>query len=622
MTAQELQCLLPPFNGNTDIIVREQDDKDIIRQVLKAHTLCASQYDAIAPKFAMLPEPVIYDELFNFCMNNLPYTAESGEYQSTRTPAGILATVKAMGVDCKHYSGFIGGVLDAVGRLTGRPFDWNYRFAGYETENESDMDHVYIVAVTDYGDELWLDPAPVKNIGLGYTYYVKRKFNDRFVIPTCHKDKFVKSMLVHLSGPTMGDVTSDASTQALNAVEPGLGDAVQQGLSVLPDGDIKDFLQSFLKDPGGAIITLIKGRKYTEGDYRLGEYYMRNILGMSQLQRWENVPNGYVPQAWLFFSTAMGVRVRTSDDMDALCGYANTPAERAQKYLVRDIRDTPDISLEAATRAAYLMGEPSYGGLFSIYQHRDSKWPLSVFSALPYIYPIPGAVPNEQFTGMHPILGKQFVNGYPVDYTGIRYRSQTDHTPQDVTTAAPTDGGGLPLPGGPSPVSPEIPQPDKAALPVLPILLLAGGVLFAANQPKKGGKRVRGARTKNNTWLWVALAVGGYWVYTQVSPTEKRNKLLAWSNMLTDPIRRNIWAAGIQAMGDSEVNDLYDYLFNYELPQQPVPGELLVANNTIWHKYAIPDFSDVMSINLGTILTPSLPSTSPAQLNYNPEAAL
>ncbi len=620
MTAQELQCLLPPFNGNTDIITREQDDKDIIRQVLRAHTLCESQYDAIAPKFAHLQEPAIYHELFNFCIKNLPYIAESGEYQSTRTPAGILATVKTMGVDCKHYSGFMGGVLDAVGRLTGRPFDWNYRFAGYQTELEKDMDHVYIVAVAGNGEEYWLDPAPVKVDGFLSTTYIKREFNDRFVIPKCWKDKFVKPMLVHLSGPsTMGEASLTDSV-------PGLGAAVQQGMSVLPDGDVKDFLQQFLKDPGGAIIQLIKGRTYTTGDYKLGEIYMRNILGMSQVQRWEVVPDGYVPQAWLFFSTAMGVRVRTSDDMDALCGYANSPAERAEKYINRDKRDTADMSMEAATRAAYLLGEPSVGGLFSIYQHRDEKWPLDIFSALPYIYPIPGAAPNEQFTGLHPILGKQFVNGYPTDYTGVRYRSQVDKTPQTITTAAPTDGQGLPLPGGPASLPPDTPpdseSPTKASIPVLPMLLLAGGVLYAANQPKKGGKRVRGASRGSSAFKWIGIAIAGYLVYQHFSPAEKRKKLLAWAVMLTDPIRRNIWNAGINAMGDSEVSDLYEYLFTYELPQQPVPGDLLVANNAIWRKYAIPDFSDVMSINLGTILTPSLPNASPAQLNYNPEAAL
>ncbi len=99
----------------------------------------------------------------------------------------------------------------------------------------------------------------------------------------------------------------------------------------------------------------------------------------------------------------------------------------------------------------------------------------------------------------------------------------------------------------------------------------------------------------------------GLFVYSRKSPAEKRSELMAWASMLTDPYRKATWNTGILAMSDVDVSNLYDYLFNYELPAKPVPVDLLVTNNLLWNKYNIPDFSDVMSINLGTIVTPSLP---------------
>src|SRR5882724_7473888 len=551
MNIPELQALLPPFDAYAEVIVPEQSSRDIIREVMGAHKEFSYQYDCIAPVFAKYKDDDLCHRLFDFCKQNLKYVAESEVYQSTRSPSGILATRNIIGVDCKHYSGWIAGVLDAIGRYNGKMYDWNYRFAGYE--NDRDRDHVFVICVLDSGKEIWIDPAPIWDKGI--SSYVKREYNDRFVIPKCETDKYLKPMLVRLSGASMGDASE--STQALNEVEPGLGDAVNKAISTLPDGDIKYFLQSFMKDPGKAIITLIKGRTYTIGDYSVGEMYMRNILGMTQVQSWQQVPDGYVPQAWLFFSAAMGVRIRTNTDLDALCGYANTRTERAQNYLTRLPEETHDISMEAAVRAAYMFGEPGYDGLFSIWQNRDNKWPMSVFNVLPYVYPVPGAVQDENFTGMHPVLGKQFVNGYPIDYVGPRYISQVSHELQPGSNSGGSSTPGTTVPN-PSNVltpgyTPPAPPPAKAGMDILPNVLLAGVGAFIAFGGKGKNKGIHGP-SKPGGWLALgALLIGGYMWYESTTPAHKRSKLVDYANGIGDALRRGKWQAGLSLMSDPEI---------------------------------------------------------------------
>jgi hypothetical protein len=62
-------------------------------------------------------------------------------------------------VDCKHYSGFIGGVLDAINRTGEYYYDWDYRFAS-ESLIQPAPHHVFIVIKGSDGKEVWVDPVP------------------------------------------------------------------------------------------------------------------------------------------------------------------------------------------------------------------------------------------------------------------------------------------------------------------------------------------------------------------------------------------------------------------------------------------------------------------------------
>jgi hypothetical protein len=536
MTAASLLEMLPPFEGKDMLITDRQDVDDIIQVMLSRHKKFAAAYDTIAAEFMGGSVKQICKRLYDWARKNIPYVVEDKERQTVRSPSGILATARFWGGDCKHYASFIAGVLDAIGRLTGNRIDWCYRFAEYEIgTSDPDTWHVFVVVYPDTNYELWVDP-------------VFNTFNTRTPRPWHWEDQKPKSMALYqvsgigkalpfvsttivrrsqgtmtpgdndcasCGGASVGDASSN--TAALDAVEPGLGTAINQGLSTLPDGDVKDFLQGLLSNPQQAIMQLIKGRTYTSGDYKLAEYYMRNILGMSNVQRWEQVPDGYVPQGWAFFTTALGIRIRTSDDLDMIAGYADTPQQRAANYFTREPLETQDISHAAAERAAYLVGEPGFNGLFSIYKNRDTKWPLSIFKAQDYIYPIPGVLQNGPlFTGTHPITGQVFVDGYPNTYTGTRYTNQLYTTLQSATTSVP----GATTPGTPG--TPAVPGSGSNAASQFaalnPLLLLAVGgtaiyMLTGKSHPPAHRRKVSGVKKKSNTGAVVALALLGVGIY-------------------------------------------------------------------------------------------------------------
>jgi hypothetical protein len=548
MPGQGILAKLPPFQGEEVVLVNEQDIDDIVHGVLTRHNKYAWHYDLIADEFLGGDEYDISKRLFDFVKRSIPYEIESKDRQTVRSPAAILVMSDYWGGDCKHYASFIAGVLDAIGRITGDPINWVYRFAGYNILEPKNLGHVFVVVNPDPNDRdagIWIDP-------------VLDEFNTRYPWPWYSKDKRPKNSmsLVQVSGfpksisnnvvtrrltssenatgggGCVGDAT--AVTSALDEVEPGMGTAIGQAMSVLPEGDVKDFLQGLLSNPQKAIMQLITGRTYTSGDYKLGEYFMRNILGMSNVQRWEQVPDQYCPQAWAFFTTAMGVRVRTSDDLDALCGYASTRQARAANYLLRG--QTADISQAAAERAAYLLGEPGFDGLFSVYKNRDIKWPMSVFNGLPFIYPIPGVLQDGPlFTGVHPVTGETFSNGYPASYTGPRYVSQKSTVLQSALTlpgGSTTPAATTPPAGTPGATNANVSVLDLAKANPITAVVIVGAGLYALSQgglkPKKA-RYVRGIGKNKIVW-YAGGAVALYFllrkkpaVTTTTDPTATTN---------------------------------------------------------------------------------------------------
>lgn len=158
MDKQILIDVLPPYQDKWVLVNPDQDVNDIIRDILDRHEQFREYYDKIALFFDGDSIDSICNGLYNFCKKNIRYVEEKDSKQTTAIPTGIL--IRGYG-DCKHYASFIGGVLDALNRLTERKINWCYRFASYEFFQKQPH-HIFVIVKTKSG-ELWIDPTPGAN---------------------------------------------------------------------------------------------------------------------------------------------------------------------------------------------------------------------------------------------------------------------------------------------------------------------------------------------------------------------------------------------------------------------------------------------------------------------------
>lgn len=158
VSAQYLLGKLPAFKGQEILVKKHQDTTDIIKEMMKAHKLHASDYDKISNFFWKGNLKATCQFIFDFLKRNVKYSIEPDSRQSVKSPAGILATgyYNKGYNDCKHYSQFFSGVLDSLKRK-GKNIDWFYRFANYRIYTTAPQ-HVFVVA-TDGKNEYWCDPV-------------------------------------------------------------------------------------------------------------------------------------------------------------------------------------------------------------------------------------------------------------------------------------------------------------------------------------------------------------------------------------------------------------------------------------------------------------------------------
>jgi hypothetical protein len=201
---------LPAYKKEFVLIQNKQTVHDIVREVLEAHKVFAGDYDEIAEDFWTGDIVTTCKALFDFCKDNINYKIEHEGKQTTKSPAAILA----MGFgDCKHYAGFIGGVLSAIERRYNIKIEWRYRFAAY-SGSKAEPEHVFIV-VKSGKEILWVDP-------------VLKKFNERLQ-PLAYTDKKAIGMLSRVSG--IGETKNYPVSDVLDSIEyneqPGLYHAIQ-----------------------------------------------------------------------------------------------------------------------------------------------------------------------------------------------------------------------------------------------------------------------------------------------------------------------------------------------------------------------------------------------------------
>jgi len=403
VTRAQLLKALPPFQDKYIVIAEEQEVKrDIIPEMVDGYKAFERFYDKIGKFFESGTLEETCEKLYAFCKENIAYREETVDWQTSALPTAILEWGEG---DCKAYASFIGGCLGAISRATDTFIDWQFCFASYKRWKRTPY-HVFVVVNTPEG-LLWVDPTPgAADMEPRHTIYARPY--DEYIAGVDEGGE-----LVYTIGTTTtpAPVLDPQRVALLNSVSPGLGTSVASAMASLPEGNVKRFLRDMYSagpTPWAgiqAVIKFLQGRTYTSGDYWNGETFMRNILGRSDIQGRNQVPDSMVPISWEFMSAAYGVRMRTEGDFEAL-------SRSTEEYLTREPTETAGITSEQAERARRILLGPA-----NPWNNRNIKWDLSWFNAEPYIYPVPGGAPGTGFTGTHPVLGIPFVDGYPVEDT-------------------------------------------------------------------------------------------------------------------------------------------------------------------------------------------------------------
>lgn len=143
---------LNPFGGRKNIIVHEQGTNDIIKAILAAHKIYATDYDKISQYFWTGDVKTTCLKIWKFLKQNIKYIIDSETSQKIMSPAAILAY---QGNDCKNYSLFTIGILDSLKRNGLITNILCYRFASYKILDE--IPHHVFGVVKIGNDELWID---------------------------------------------------------------------------------------------------------------------------------------------------------------------------------------------------------------------------------------------------------------------------------------------------------------------------------------------------------------------------------------------------------------------------------------------------------------------------------
>lgn len=396
-----------PYRGRKEIVKKKQTVRDIMREVLDAHHVFARDYDQLADVFIGDSVRTSAKKLFNFCKQNIKYRMESDRLQTTRSPGGILYLRHG---DCKHYAGFIAGVLDAIRRRTGKNFPLAYRFANYDIF-ETEPAHVFVVVGT--GDkELWIDP-------------VLQEFDTRNPQPINYTDKKLPMALVRISGapnrkiglnlasiftPVADSLTSPAPAptgtggqfaNAYDAAASQLGKTADLAVSTIPFYSLaKGLIENFFGKGGisdwltpSGILNEIKyaivGRQYRGDQYWLGEKFRYYVLGEDIHTRDADVVgDATVQTAITVFSTGFGVPIESYEDILNLQKGADAYIARYTRWGARP----ETISRPAVERAVRLRRSFFPEQLEGNYRKPGGppqKWDMNKFNDIPLVAPIP-----------------------------------------------------------------------------------------------------------------------------------------------------------------------------------------------------------------------------------------
>jgi hypothetical protein len=185
-----------------------------------------------------------------------------------------------------------------------------------------------------------------------------------------------------------GTSTEVAAVQNAMSKAVPIANAVYQVLNLLPEGELKSWLTANPVAFWTKIFALIKGRKYTSGAYVLGERMNDQIYCNGNIDR-RQVSDEMVTMAYTIFNQLFGVRIDTSEDLDALdygvLAYKNRPVSQG-------------LSDDAIERAVYLKQH-----YYPIATYNKACWDLRYFEVFPLVDRIPDHEIGKWYSG--PLLG-------------------------------------------------------------------------------------------------------------------------------------------------------------------------------------------------------------------------
>lgn len=327
-------------------LVDKQTVGDIIAAVKAKHIQCAADYDKIYLAFDDDSVINICYNLWSFCKKNFNYVIEDEDAQITSCPYTILSNGV---VDCKNYSLFIAGVLDAFKRH-GRKLTWRFRFASYDLFDPS-PGHVFVV-VNPSTTDIWVDPVlDTFNEHLFYWYKKDREvktgasiagINHGFSskIGSSAEQNLLDQLHQYTEG-LVGAITLTQQTNTFNAITKqfvqgitGNVPGIAQGLAFLGKAStvinndfgpgspaamlFADYAANPLLFPISAIQTLFNGRTYNTDQYWGAAYYYYHVLGKANYTNQTAVSDSQVIPALKWFIDRTGVFISGREHIDAL----------------------------------------------------------------------------------------------------------------------------------------------------------------------------------------------------------------------------------------------------------------------------------------------------------------
>lgn len=177
--AEHIRPYLQPFRNERKVLIHDQSVSDIIQGILANHDRYKGQYDKIAHFFKGANNYETGRNIWQFLKDNVKYKVEPDSRQMLKSPAAIIAPGTTS--DCKNYSLFTGGILDALNRL-GSKIPWCYRFSSYRLLDRVPQ-HVFVVMYPGTSKEIWIDAVlPYYNEHKQYYYKVDKKVKNMSLI--------------------------------------------------------------------------------------------------------------------------------------------------------------------------------------------------------------------------------------------------------------------------------------------------------------------------------------------------------------------------------------------------------------------------------------------------------